>query len=66
MALNISIQEYFKIIQYLYHQKKYIKYFSCTTQINLWKFNGMPEETTENITKSESNFAPTFFNYYAL
>ena len=26
----------------------------------------MPEETIENITKSESNFAPTFFNYYAL
>ena len=46
--------------------KEYIKYFSCTTQINFWKFNGMSEETIENITKSESNFAPTFFNYYAL
>ena len=40
--------------------KKCVKYFSCTTRINLWKFNGMPEETIENITKSESNFASTF------
>ena len=43
--------------------KKYIKYFSGTTQINLWKSNGMPKE---NITKSDCKFAPTFGNHYLL
>ena len=32
--------------------KNYIKYFSGTTRIKLWKFNGMSEEDIENITKS--------------
>ena len=40
--------------------KKYIKYFSGTTWIKSWKSNGMPEESIENITKSDSSFAPTF------
>ena len=40
--------------------KNYIKYFSGTTRINSWKSNGMSEENIENITKSNSNFAPTF------
>ena len=39
--------------------KKYIKYFSDTTQTDLSKSNGMPEDK-ENITKSDSNFATTF------
>ena len=46
--------------------KKYIKYFSGTTQIELWKFNGMPEESIENITTSDSNFAPTFVHHNLL
>ena len=36
--------------------KKYIKYFNGTTQIYLWKSNGMPEESMENITKWNSFF----------
>ena len=31
--------------------KKYIKYFSGTTRIDLWKSNGISEENIENITK---------------
>ena len=46
--------------------KKYIKYFSGTTQIDLWKFNGMSEENIENITKSDINFAPTFVDHHIL
>ena len=46
--------------------KKYIKYFSWTTWIDLWKFNGIPEENIENITKSDSNFAPDFVDHYLL
>ena len=44
--------------------KKYIKYFSGTTRINSWKYNGMSEENIENITKSDSNFAPTFVDHH--
>ena len=46
--------------------KKHIKYFAGTTWIELWKSNGMPEEKIENITKSDSNFAPTFVDHYLL
>ena len=46
--------------------KKYIKYFSGTTRIGSWKSNGMSEESIENITKSVTNFAPTFVDHYLL
>ena len=46
--------------------KKYIKYFSGTTRIDSWKFNGMSEENIENITKSVCNFAPVFVDYHVL
>ena len=46
--------------------KKYIKYFSGTTQIESWKSNGMSEESIENITKSDSNFAQTFVDHHLL
>ena len=46
--------------------KKYIKYFSGTTRINSWKYNGMSEENIENITKSDSNFAPTFVDQHLI
>ena len=43
--------------------KKCIKYFDDTTRIDLQKTNGMSEEKIENITKSDSNFAPTFVDF---
>ena len=43
--------------------KTYIKYFTGTTRIDLWKSNGMSEEIIENITKLDSNFAPTFLDH---
>ena len=46
--------------------EKYIKYFSDTTQIYSWKSNGKSEESIENITKSDSFFAPTFVDNYIL
>ena len=45
---------------------KYIKYFTGTTRIESRKSNGMPEESIENITKSDSNFAPTFVDHHVL
>ena len=46
--------------------KKHIKFFSGTTQIDSWKPNGISEENVETITKSYSNFAPTFADYHIL
>ena len=46
--------------------KKYFKCFSSTTRIDLWKSNGMSEENIENITKSDSTFAPTFLDHHLL
>ena len=46
--------------------KNYIKFFSGTTRINSWKSNGMSEEDIEIITKSDSDYAPSFVDYYVL
>ena len=46
--------------------KKYIKYFSGTTQIDSGKSNGMSEENIDNITESDSNFASTFVDHHVL
>ena len=46
--------------------KKYIKYFGGISRIESWKFNGISEESIENITKSDSNFAPTFVDHHLL
>ena len=46
--------------------KQYTRYFIGTTQIDLWKSNGMSEENKENITKSDRNFAPTFVDHHIL
>ena len=34
--------------------------------IEWWKSNGMPEENIGSITKSDSNFAPTFAYHHVL
>ena len=46
--------------------KKYVKHFSGTTWIELWKSHGMPGKSIENITKSDSNFEPTFVDHHVL
>ena len=46
--------------------KKCNKYFSGTTRIESWKSDEIREKSIENITKSESNFAPTFVDYHLL
>ena len=46
--------------------KKCITYFHVTTRIHSWKFNGISEERIENITKLDSNFAPTFVDHHSL
>ena len=55
-------QNYLVFIQ----AKKYVKYFSWTTQTNSWKSNGILEENIENTTKSDSSLAPTFADYHVL
>ena len=46
--------------------KKYIKYFTGTACVDLWKSGGIPEESFDNLTKSDSNFAPTFVDHHLL
>ena len=46
--------------------KKCMKYFSVTTRIDSRKSNGMSEGHIENITRSDSNFAPIFVDYHLL
>ena len=46
--------------------KKSNKYFCGTTRIDSLKSNGMSGENIENITKSDSNFAPTFVDHHLL
>ena len=53
MVQNIFLYEYFKIIPAI----KHITYFHGTTQIYSWKSNVRSEESIENITKSDNNFA---------
>ena len=43
-----------------------MKYFSVTTRIDSRKSNGMSEGHIENITRSDSNFAPIFVDYHLL
>ena len=67
MKQNLFLQKYSKIIQYLY-RLKLLYIFSCyyqdhgTTRIHSWKYN----KSIENITKLDSNFAPTFGDHHLL
>ena len=45
---------------------KCIRYFTGTIRIESLKSNRMSEESIENITKSDSNFAPTFVDHHLL
>ena len=45
---------------------KWIKYLYGFSQIYSWKSNGMSEKSTEEITKSDSNFDPTFAEHHSL
>ena len=45
---------------------KCIKYFHATTGVYSMKSNGMSAENIENITKSDSIFAPSFVDYHVL
>ena len=44
----------------------YITFFSGNTKIDSWKSNGMSEKNIQNITKSNSNFAPNFVDPHLL
>ena len=46
--------------------KNHIKYLHVTTTIHSWKSCGISEESTKNITKSDSNFVPSFVDHHSL
>ena len=41
----------------------HFRFFTNTSQVLSWKSKGLSEESIENITTSDSNFAPTLINY---
>ena len=43
-----------------------MKYFIRTIQTDSLKSNGISEENIENVTKSDSNFTPTFADHHVL
>ena len=46
--------------------KKYFKFFTDTSKIFTWKSIGYAEENIENMTTSDSSFAPALINCYPL
>ena len=66
MEQNIFSSEIFQNYLVFIPAEKYNKYFSGTTRIDSWKSDGISEENIENITKSNSNFAPTFSDHHVL
>ena len=46
--------------------KKICTFFTNTSKVLSWKSKWLSEESTRNITASDSHFAPTFINYYPL
>ena len=44
--------------------KKYFRYFSGTTQLELLKSNKITEGSIKNITKSDGNFGSTFIDHH--
>ena len=47
-----------------FSKKKYFRIFTSTSNVLSWKSIGLSEEGVENITTSDSNFAPTLINYF--
>ena len=45
---------------------KHIKYFHGNTQIYFWKSTGVSKKSIKKMTKSDSNFAPTFADHHIL
>ena len=45
---------------------KYNEYIHATNRIYSQKSNRISKESIENITKSDSNFAPTFIDHHSL
>ena len=52
---DIFLQEQDEIIKYISH----IKVFTNTSKVLSWNSIGLSEESVENITTSDSNFAQT-------
>ena len=65
MEKNIFLLGIFQNHLLFISAKKYIKYISGTTRIESQKSHGISEESIENITKSDSNFAP-FVDHHLL
>ena len=60
------LQEYFKIIQYLYQLKSTLNILVALLGMICGNLNGMSDENIEKITKANSNFPSTFVDHHLL
>ena len=63
MKKNILLQNYFKIIWYIYPLKNVLSIL-VALRIESWKSKGISGKNIKNITKSDSNFTTTFVDHH--
>ena len=63
MEHNIFLQEYLKLIWYLYLLKSILNILVILVGLIGGNLKECQKKNIENITKSDNNFAPTFVNH---
>ena len=63
MKKNILLENYFKIIWYIYPLKNVLNIL-VALRIESWKSNGISGKNIKIITKSDSNFTTTFVDHH--
>ena len=66
MRKDIFPQENYKIIKYMFQIKNILGVLLSTSKDLSWKSLEFSEKSVENLTTSDSNFAPTLISYYPL
>ena len=66
MEHNIFLQEYLKLIWYLYLLKSILNILVILVGLIGGNLTECQKKNIENITKSDNNFAPTFVNHDSL
>ena len=66
MEQNIFLHEYFKIIKYLYQLKNILKILVSLLGLICGDLKECQKKNMENITKSDTNFAPIFVDHHLL
>ena len=66
MEQNIFLQEYYKIIQYLYQLKDTLKILVALLRLIRGNLMECQKKILKNITKSDRNFVPNYVDHHVL